>query len=84
MLTPDPTRYLLATVGWEPRYTLIGQSLKVVFGPAQPGTLITTPDDRPLLDASSRFAAEVPRLLRRLRDGGSAPASPGASPTPEK
>ncbi|SEM89251.1 hypothetical protein SAMN05444354_12550 [Stigmatella aurantiaca] len=82
MLTPDPTRYLLATVGWEPRYALIGQSLKVVFGPAQPGTLITTPDDRPLLDASSRFAAEVPRLLRRLRDGGSAPSTPGSTQVP--
>ncbi|ADO71011.1 Membrane sulphatase, HI0842-related protein [Stigmatella aurantiaca DW4/3-1] len=80
MLTPDPTRYLLATVGWEPRYALIGQSLKVVFGPAQPGTLITDPDDRPLLDASSRFADEVPRLLRRLRDSGSAPTSPSPSP----
>ncbi|MFP2904477.1 sulfatase-like hydrolase/transferase [Pyxidicoccus sp. 3LFB2] len=79
MTRPDPSRYLLTTIGWEPRYALIGQQLKVRFGAGLPGTELTDVRDQPLPDAQARFAAEAPRILRRLRGGaehpGSAPVS---------
>lgn len=80
MTRPDPTRYLLTTIGWEPRYALIGQELKVRFGAGLPGTEITDVKDRPLPDAQARFAAQAPRILRRLRGGTDTPA-PVATPT---
>ncbi|ATB49377.1 hydrolase [Corallococcus macrosporus DSM 14697] len=67
MTRPDPRRYLLTTVGWEARYALIGQELKVHFGAGRPGTLVTDLHDRPLPDGKERLAAEAPRILRRLR-----------------
>ncbi|XSE96752.1 sulfatase-like hydrolase/transferase [Pseudomyxococcus flavus] len=67
MTRPDPQRYLLTTVGWEARYALIGQELKVHFGAGLPGTVITDLSDRPLADGKERFAAEAPRILRRLK-----------------
>ncbi len=84
MRRPDPERYLLTTVGWEARYALIGQELKVHFGAGLPGTTITDLKDRPLPDAQERFAAEAPSILRRLRgaqgtssvDTGAATATP--------
>ncbi len=80
MTRPDPERYLLTTIGWEPRYALIGQELKVRFGAGLPGTELTDVRDRPLPDAQARFAAEAPRILRRLRGGTEKPGSAAASP----
>jgi membrane-anchored protein YejM (alkaline phosphatase superfamily) len=83
MTRPDPKRYLLTTIGWEPRYALIGQELKVRFGAGLPGTEITDVRDRPLPDAQARFAAEAPRILRRLRGGtDTPPPARVATPTP--
>lgn len=65
-------RYVLATVGWEPRFALIGKDLKVKFFSQDAGlgsVLVTDPDDNPLDDGKDRFRAEAPRLLRRLRGG---------------
>jgi len=70
MSRPDPRRYLLTTIGWEARYALIGRDLKVRFGAGLPGTELSDLWDRPLPDARERFAAEAPRILRRLRGGG--------------
>ncbi|MCP3099947.1 sulfatase-like hydrolase/transferase [Myxococcus sp. K15C18031901] len=92
MSHPDPRRYLLTTIGWEPRYALIGQQLKVRFGAGLPGTELSDMWDRPLPDAQERFAAEAPRILRRLRGepAGSdappaaAPPAPPATATPPR
>lgn len=65
-------RYVLSTVGWEPRYALIGKDIKVRFFSQDAGlgsVLVTDPDDNPLEDGKDRFRAEAPRLLRRLRGG---------------
>ncbi|WP_426730294.1 sulfatase-like hydrolase/transferase [Myxococcus faecalis] len=80
MSRPDPRRYLLTTIGWEPRYALIGRELKVRFGAGLPGTELSDLWDRPLPDAQERFAAEAPRILRRLRGGGA--QSEASEPTP--
>ncbi len=77
MTRPDAHRYLLTTIGWEARYALIGRELKVHFGAGLPGTNITDLNDRPLPDGKERFAAEAPRILRRLR--GSQDTSPPSS-----
>ncbi|NTX01161.1 sulfatase-like hydrolase/transferase [Myxococcus sp. CA040A] len=85
MSRPDPRRYLLTTIGWEARYALIGRDLKVRFGAGLPGTELSDLWDRPLPDAQERFAAEAPRILRRLRGGGAQteaePTSPPATAT---
>lgn len=85
MSRPDPRRYLLTTIGWEARYALIGRDLKVRFGAGLPGTELSDLWDRPLPDAQERFAAEAPRILRRLRGGGAQaeaePPSPPATAT---
>ena len=63
-------RYVLATVGWEPRFALIGTEMKVRFLSQDGGfgtVQVTDPDDRPLADSEARFRAEAPRLLRTLR-----------------
>ncbi|WP_342375082.1 sulfatase-like hydrolase/transferase [Myxococcus stipitatus] len=80
MTRPDPRRYLLTTIGWEPRYALIGRELKVRFGAGLPGTELSDMWDRPLPDAQERFAAEAPRILRRLR-GGDAEREESPEPT---
>lgn len=90
MTRPDSSRYLLTTIGWEPRYALIGQQLKVRFGAGLPGTEITDLHDNPLPDAQARFATEAPRILRRLRgvterpppEGTPATAAPPAAAGP--
>lgn len=79
MTQPDPQRYLLTTVGWEARYALIGQELKVHFGAGRPGTLITDLSDRPLTDGKERLAAEAPRILRRLRGTSEDTMLPGTA-----
>lgn len=63
-------RYVLATVGWEPRFALVGSDLKVRFLGQDGGfgsVQVTDPFDDPIPDAEARFAQEAPRLLRRLR-----------------
>lgn len=63
-------RYVLATVGWEPRFALVGTEMKVRFLSQDGGfgsVQVTDPFDRPLPDAEARFRAEAPRLLRTLR-----------------
>lgn len=63
-------RYLLTTVGWEPRLALVGRDLKVRFFGQDMGfggISITDPLDRPLPDGEARFAAEYPNLLQSLK-----------------
>jgi membrane-anchored protein YejM (alkaline phosphatase superfamily) len=75
-------RFVLATVGWEPRFAAIGKDLKVSFFGMDAGfggVSITDPDDRPLPDGEERFAARAGSILRLFgRDGrAAAPAAAG-------
>jgi len=65
-------RYALATVGWEPRFAVVGKDLKVRFYSLDAGlgsVQVTDPEDRELPDGRARFATSGPRLLQRLRGG---------------
>jgi membrane-anchored protein YejM (alkaline phosphatase superfamily) len=71
MFSAPPDRFVLATVGWEPRFAVIGRDLKVTFfayDAALGGVEVTDPSDRPLSDGASRFSAQAPRILRAFRD----------------
>ncbi|AKU92932.1 sulfatase-like hydrolase/transferase [Vulgatibacter incomptus] len=69
----EPTdRYALATVGWEPKFAVVGKDLKVRFFSLDAGLGsidVTDDDDRPLDDGKARFAVQAPKLLERLRGG---------------
>ncbi|HEY0838960.1 MAG TPA: sulfatase-like hydrolase/transferase, partial [Vulgatibacter sp.] len=70
MQRASPDRYVLAMEAWARKFALVGREMKVTFheGGASPkGVRVTDPFDRPLPDGEARFAAEAPRLLRRLR-----------------
>ncbi len=74
MFEAPADRFVLATVGWEPRYAVIGSSLKATFSAfdaAVGGAVVTDPFDRPLADGDSRFSAEAARVLRAFRGGSS-------------
>jgi membrane-anchored protein YejM (alkaline phosphatase superfamily) len=70
-------RFVLATVGWEPRYALIGDDLKVTVYAGMAGMAVTDHDDRPLPDGEARVAAHAGRILRTLR--GEADVGGGAA-----
>jgi uncharacterized protein len=69
-----PERFVLATVGWEPRYAAIGKDLKVGMYAGLGSMHVTDPDDRPLPDGSARLAEEAGAILRSMRGGGPAAA----------
>ena len=71
MFSAPPDRFVLSTVGWEPRFAVIGRDLKATFfayDAALGGVEVTDPSDRPLPDGASRFSAQAPRILRAFRD----------------
>jgi uncharacterized protein len=60
-------RFVLATVGWEPRWCAVGADLKATFFGLDAGfggVTVTDPQDRPLPDGDARFAARAPEILR--------------------
>jgi membrane-anchored protein YejM (alkaline phosphatase superfamily) len=62
-------RFVLTTVGWEPRYAAIGHDTKVTFSPLDVSfsrVEVTDPFDRPVEDAEARFAKAAPAILRML------------------
>ena len=64
-----PGRFVVSTVGWEPRFAVIGRDLKVRFDALDAGlgaALLTDPGDRPLRHAQARFDAERPAVLEAL------------------
>jgi membrane-anchored protein YejM (alkaline phosphatase superfamily) len=81
--TATRDRFVLSTVGWEPRYAAIGWDTKVLFSPLDVSfrrVELTDPFDRPVPDASARFARAAPAILRMLgrdapRAGGEARAA---------
>jgi len=67
MFEAPPDRFVLTTVGWEPRFAAIGQDLKVSFNGMDAGLggiTITDPFDRPVADGEARFSAAAPRILK--------------------
>jgi len=60
-------RFVVTTVGWEPRYAVVGLDLKVeIYGGIGTGR-VTDLDDRLLPDGSARLARNAGRILRALR-----------------
>jgi hypothetical protein len=60
-------RFVLSTVGWEPRWCAVGADLKATFfglDAGLGGVTVTDPQDRPLPDGDARFAARAPDILR--------------------
>jgi membrane-anchored protein YejM (alkaline phosphatase superfamily) len=60
-------RFVLTTVGWEPRYAAVGDDMKVTVYAGLAGASVTDLDDRPLPDGDARLAANAGRILRALR-----------------
>jgi uncharacterized protein len=73
-------RFVVATVGWEPRYAVIGRDLKLRMYAGLGTADITDPDDRPLPDGPQRLAANAARMMRALR-GDPEPAAAQAQPS---
>ncbi len=74
MFAATPDRFVVSTVGWEPRYAAIGKDLKVTMYAGLGTAEITDPDDRPLPDGPRRMAESAGRILKALRGE---PAEPG-------
>src|SRR5262249_7036840 len=71
MFAAPADRFVLATVGWEPRHAVIGRDLKATFfalDGALGGVTVTDPYDRQLPDGDARFAADAVRIVRSFRD----------------
>jgi len=67
MFAAPRDRFVLTTIGWEPRFAAIGRDLKVTFYGLDAGfggVTVTDPLDRPLPDGEARFAAEASHILR--------------------
>jgi uncharacterized protein len=60
-------RFVFSTVGWEPRYALTSQDMKVMMYGGMAGAAVTDPWDRPLPEADARLAANAGRILKALR-----------------
>jgi len=60
-------RFVVTTVGWEPRYAVLGLELKVEIYGGIGTARVTDLDDRPLPDGSARLARNAGRILRALR-----------------
>jgi membrane-anchored protein YejM (alkaline phosphatase superfamily) len=73
-------RFVLATVGWEPRHAVIGKDLKVMVYGGMAGASVTDPDDRPLPDGNARLVESAGRILQALRGEADRPAPEGDPP----
>jgi membrane-anchored protein YejM (alkaline phosphatase superfamily) len=62
-------RFVLTSVGWTPKFAVIGSRLKATFATSRDGLnslRITDPWDRPLPDGNARFAVDAPRIVRAI------------------
>ena len=67
MFEAPQDRFVLTTVGWEPKFAAIGKELKVSFNSMDGGlggVTITDPFDRPLPDGEAKFSEAAPRILK--------------------
>lgn len=63
---PDD-RFVLVSMGWEPKFGAVSRDLKVTFHGMDAGfggVHVTDPDDQPLADGDARFKAALPRILQ--------------------
>jgi membrane-anchored protein YejM (alkaline phosphatase superfamily) len=67
-------RFVLSTVGWEPRHALIGKDLKVMVYGGMAGASVTDLDDRPLPDGNARLVESAGRILQAMRGEADRPA----------
>ena len=77
MFRSPPDRFVVSTVGWEPRYAIVGRDLKVRMY-AGGASEITAPDDRPLEDGPARLAVNAGKIMRAMR-GEAEPSAPAAA-----
>jgi len=78
MFDAPQDRFVLASLGWEPRHAAIGKDLKVTFygmDAGLGGVTLTDPFDRPLEDEEAAFSAAAPRILRIFGRGTAAAAA---------
>jgi membrane-anchored protein YejM (alkaline phosphatase superfamily) len=85
MFDAPQDRFVLASLGWEPRYAAIGKDLKISFygmDAGMGGVTITDPFDRPLPDGARQFSIAAPRILRVFGHGPTLEPAPrpGARP----
>ena len=76
-------RFVVATVGWEPLYAVVGKDLKARMA-AGVSLSITDPDDQPLSDGSDALAANAARMMRALRGDTSSGEPRAAEAEPRK
>jgi membrane-anchored protein YejM (alkaline phosphatase superfamily) len=79
MFSAPADRFVTSTVGWEPRYAVVGKDLKVMMYAGLGTASITDPFDAPLPDGPARMAANAGRILRALR-GETQEAAQAAAP----
>jgi membrane-anchored protein YejM (alkaline phosphatase superfamily) len=85
MFSAPPDRFVTATVGWEPRYAVVGKDLKIMTYAGLGTASITDPFDRPLPDGPAQMARNAGKIMRALRgeaqDGTQASAAtPAVAP----
>ncbi len=88
MFTVPPGRFVLTSVGWEPRFAVVGADLKVTFNGLDAGlgrVSVTDACDRPIADGQARFEADALNILRAFRSEPpmallNAPAAPLGCP----
>jgi membrane-anchored protein YejM (alkaline phosphatase superfamily) len=85
MFEAPQDRFVLASLGWEPRHAAVGKDLKVSFygmDAGLGGVTLTDPFDRPLEDAEAAFSSAAPRILRLFGRSAGAPAAGATAQTP--
>jgi membrane-anchored protein YejM (alkaline phosphatase superfamily) len=86
MFAAPSDRFVTSTVGWEPRYAVVGKDLKIMMYAGLGTASITDPFDRPLPDGPAQMARNAGKIMRALRgeaqDGTQASASTPAAATP--
>jgi membrane-anchored protein YejM (alkaline phosphatase superfamily) len=86
MFAAPPDRFVTSTVGWEPRYAVVGKDLKIMMYAGLGTASITDPFDRPLADGPAQMARNAGKIMRALRgeaqDGTQASAATPAAATP--
>ena len=66
MFDAPADRFILTTVGWEPRYAVIGKELKVTMTAGFGDARVTDPEDRDLPDAQQRLGANAGKVLKAM------------------
>jgi membrane-anchored protein YejM (alkaline phosphatase superfamily) len=78
VFTAPADRFVVTTVGWEPRYAVVGRDLKVQMYAGLGTADVTDPDDRPLPDGAARLARNAGKIMRALRGEDTVTTSAGA------